>query len=123
MSGSPGAIGALNQGQIVVRVLDCVPRQPVPQLEINRLHLPRVEQLVGQAVAALEADALPRRHQVLLLPITQHRGAREHIDELILLAVVMLERRDGARRQGRQVNPEIRKTEVLPQFAPGTVFD
>ncbi|MNZ91558.1 hypothetical protein D3C78_1105460 [compost metagenome] len=78
---------------------------------------------MSQAVATLEADALPRRHQVLLLPITQHRGAREHIDELILLAVVMLERRDGPRRQGRQVHPKIGKTEVVPQSASGAVFD
>ncbi|MNH30853.1 hypothetical protein D3C79_911690 [compost metagenome] len=35
----------------------------------------------------------------------------------------MLERRDGPRRQGRQVHPKIGKTEVVPQSASGAVFD
>ncbi|MNG06548.1 hypothetical protein D3C84_897960 [compost metagenome] len=78
---------------------------------------------MGQAVAALEADALPRRHQILLLPIAQPGGAREHIDELILQTVMVFERRDGPRCQGRQVDPKIGETEVVPQPAPGAVLD
>ena len=50
-------------------------------------------------------------------PVAQGGIAREHIDELVLQAVMVLERRDGpGASQGRQVDPEIGKAEMIPSL-------
>lgn len=117
MPHDPGAIVALRQGQIVIGIDHRIPRGAVADLQIGHRRRRLVDELVPHAAVGRKAHAIAGGHLNALLTVDQGGGAAEDVNKFILLGVMVLEGRNGPRRQCGQVDAEVAEAEVIPQLA------
>src|SRR5262245_19952974 len=82
-------------------------RRARSELEIQRVALRLVDEVMAIGNAGLEAYAIAWLEHGLATILDQHELAFEHIDEFILLLVPMAQRRRRARLQPREIDAEL----------------
>src|SRR6185437_15255694 len=100
-------------GEIVIGIDHNLARRAVADFEINHLARTAIHELVRVPAAGAETGAVAGLHRGFAGIGDQYRLALDDIDELVLLGVMMADRRHRARRQMCQIDAEILETERL----------
>src|SRR5262249_22051126 len=126
------AVGVPLHDEIAVRIVAALGTRARADLEIKRVALRSVDEVVAVRDAGLEARAVARLEQRLTAVLDQGNLAFEHEDELVLLLVPVAQRRGGARLEPREIDAELgeprdvaerRLLAAVGHFAPGLRVD
>src|SRR3569833_945888 len=96
-----------HQMQVVVRVMNALVRRPRADLDIDGVVARTVDEATRVAVVRLEAGAVAGLEHDLAGDVDQHQLDLEDEDELVLIFMVVPQRRRRARRDARQVDAEL----------------
>src|SRR5690606_15144552 len=114
---APAAVGAAAQGEVVIGVFDLVLLLAVADLEVAGRAIAAIDELVAVARAGREARAHAGGQHLLALVRAQHQLPLEHVDQLVLVAVVVAHGRLLARRQGGEVDADAGEAERVAERA------
>jgi hypothetical protein len=113
---SPGPVGSQDCPDVVVGIAHLVTVTAVSDFQIESFLIGPVDEVVRSA-----AGRKSKAHAwvQVLLAVLGHENeiSLEHVQEFILPAVAVKERRGAARRQCRQIHPEIAKAEGVAERA------